>query len=186
MGDMKYFLLSVSLLFILASCNKPSNSTPDRENMLRQGRWMMTDMAYTHLLFKAGIPAYDTVEHDTLKKCDSDDYFIFGPGFGGTINSGSIKCATSEPDQINFRWTANNNDTGITLYGANAFAASDTSFHYIASVPGATPVFTDPYVATFKAFSQNGFVMRVYNTYTDPLDNKKVDTNFWDYTFVNF
>jgi hypothetical protein len=184
---MKYCLLTLSLLFVLASCNKPGNSTPDRENMLRQGKWKMTDMAHTYLLFKPGVPPVDTVVHDTLKECDRDDYLVFGPGFNGTINSGATKCIpNAEPDQINFRWQPNNNDTGITLFGANAFGAADTSFHYIASVPGAMPVFTDPYTATFKSFSQSVIVLDVYTTYTDPLDNKKVDTSFWDYTFVNF
>lgn len=160
--------------------------------MLRTGKWKLTDMAYTYLIFKPGQPGYDTTVHDTLQDCNVDDYFVLGPVFNGTVSAGTTKCDVGQPDQASFRWETLNNDTIITLYGLGNYGSSltDTALHYISAVPGTVhgsgPVFTDPYTARFKSFSQANMILRVYQTYTDPLDNKKVDTSFWDYTFVNF
>lgn len=189
---MKYFIVLISVLFITLSCNKPSDPTPDKKNMLRTGKWKLTDMAYTYLIFKPGQPGYDTTVHDTLQDCNLDDYWVFGPGFNGTINAGTKHCATSDPDQVPFRWETLNTDTTLVLYGMGTYGASltDTSLNYIAAIPGTVhgsgPVFTDPYKAVFKSFSQSNMVLRISKTYVDPVDNKKVDTSFWDYTFVNF
>ncbi len=190
---MKYFLLSLTVVFIaFLSCNKTTDNVPDLENMLRNGKWKLVDMSYTYLLFPSGKVAYDTTIHDTLKTCNQDDYLVFGPGFAGTINTGTVKCDFAEPDQVGFRWLTQNNDTTIIFYGASAYGSSttDTSVHYFSAVPGtvhgSAPVFPSEYTATFKQFSQSSMVLRVINTYSDPGDNKKVDTTFWDYTFVNF
>ena len=189
---MKYFILLLSVFLVVLACNKPSDTGPDRENMLRNGKWKLVDMAHTFLKFKPGQLGYDTTEHDTLRYCNRDDYFIFGPGFNGTVSSNSIKCEVSDPDQVPFRWEALNNDTILVIYGLSSFGASltDTSLHYIAAVPntvhGTGPVFTDPYKVTFKQFSQGSMVLRTYQTYTDPLDVRKTDTSFWDYTFINY
>ena len=159
--------------------------------MLRTGKWKLTDMAYTYLLFNPGQPGYDTTVHDTLRDCNKDDYFIFGPVFNGTVSSGATKCSASESDQAAFRWQTLNNDTTIILYGlANYGSDTDTGLHYFAAAPGtmhgSSPVFPDPYTATFKNFSQSSMTLRVAKYYIDPNDLRKVDTSFWDYTFVNY
>ena len=161
---MKYLLLSLATVFLLASCSKPSD-TKSREDMLRNGKWRVS----------GGTEKYKNINgHDTtvsilsmLQDCQKDNYMVFGQNYTGYANYGSNKCSPSEPDQTTFNWYLDDSKNNITFTNADALF-------------GKTTLSTN-----FIDFSEGSFTLKYYFVvHIDPTNTD--DTTTITETFSKF
>lgn len=166
MQSMKYFLLSLSMLFLLASCQKTSDPSSTREDYLRNGKWKISKIA---IVFKVNYPVpHDSTIVGSVVSCKQDDFLTFGPGFNGGINSGSNKCSPADPDITPFSWEPVNNDNGLNIYGAATMFGSNTIN------------------ATLKNFTPGSFTLSYYTTMQDPITATQTDTITYNVNMINF
>ncbi|MGN6566997.1 MAG: hypothetical protein ACTHJ0_03540 [Flavipsychrobacter sp.] len=163
---MKYILLSLSLLLVMASCQKSSDPSPSKEDYLRNGRWEISKLTVT---YKMTYPVTaDSTTLATPTACHADDFLTFGPGYNGGINSGSNKCSPSDPDVIPFTWETLNNGANLNIYGAGAMFGTNTVN------------------ATLKNFTSRSFTLSFYTTVANYFNANKTDTITYNYSFTNF
>jgi hypothetical protein len=163
---MKYCLLSLSLLILLVSCQKTSDTTSTREDDLRNGKWKLVKMS---VVYKVNYPVpHDSTLPVTITSCKEDDFLTFGPGFNGGINSGSSKCSPADPDITPFSWEPVNNDNGLNIYGAATMFGSNTIN------------------ATLKNFTPGSFTLSYYTTVQDPMVTTQTDTITYNANMINF
>ena len=112
----KYILLAFSAIVLYTSCNKkPTAAAPDRESMLRTGKWKVTAGTFTRRL---PIGSKDTTLNylNFIPSCHKDDYIIFDSMMHAAVYSGTSKCNASDADHIPFVWQLKNNGNNIDLY----------------------------------------------------------------------
>jgi hypothetical protein len=123
---MRYFLLALSMIVVLAACNQEPTVTPNRENLMRAKRWKITDGTIT-VKTPGG---KDTLLKylDYIDTCYVDNYIKFDSNHFGRLMMGDIKCNLADPDSRNFTWRLWNNDKYIDLYdGFNTIFAVTTT-----------------------------------------------------------
>lgn len=116
---MKYFLLSLSAIIMLAACQKTPKATVSKENTLRANRWKISSGTLTVKLPSGKDTTIPYV--GLLPTCNQDDYLVFDSLDYGAVNSGSIKCSPSEPAEISFTWQLLNNNTILSINNAKNF-----------------------------------------------------------------
>lgn len=112
----KYILLAFSAIILYTSCNKtPKPAAPDRESMLRTGKWKISAGTFTRRL---PIGNKDTTLNylNFIPSCHKDDYIVFDSLMHAAVYSGAIKCNASDADHIPFVWQLKNNGNNIDLY----------------------------------------------------------------------
>ncbi len=123
---MKYFLLVLSIIVVIASCNKPPVTTPSRESMLRVGKWHVT--AGTLTLRKPN--GVDTTLNylNWIPVCHRDDYIKFDSLNVGYLFPGSDICNAGDADSIGFTWKLENGETTMSLYNgfSNTFGVAES------------------------------------------------------------
>ena len=120
---MKYCLLFLSAVILLASCEK-TKSPVTKQDKLRDGKWWVdtTVMAY----YK---PYSDTdsvygIGKSSLPDCKLDDRIIFRESTNGAHVTEKEKCG-AELEEYGFTWGILENDTKMYFYGASSFLAED-------------------------------------------------------------
>lgn len=110
----KYFILTVSLIVILASCGKKTETSLSRENMLRVGKWKIQSGTLTVKL----PDGRDTVLNylSFVPSCHLDDYLVFHAGVDAALFSGGTTCNPSDPDSASFKWGFTYNEKNLSLY----------------------------------------------------------------------
>ncbi len=111
----KSFILTFSLMLLLASCSKKTTvTTPNREDALRTGKWMIESGTITVKL----PDGRDTILNymNFLPACHKDDYLVFHTGVDAALHSGSNICSPSDPDSITFKWGFNSTQKNLSLY----------------------------------------------------------------------
>jgi hypothetical protein len=122
---MKYFLLALSVVVVLAACTqKAPTVTPNRENLLRAKKWRISGGSMT---VKNPNGKDTTLDYlNFIDSCYQDDYVKFDSMHFGSLYTGEIKCNPADPISRSFTWKLWNNDNYIDLNdGFNTiFAAS--------------------------------------------------------------
>jgi hypothetical protein len=140
---MKYFCLTLSVLFVLASCNKTPTVTANRENILRSKKWRISGGTIT--VKKPN--GKDTILQYTslLPDCYKDDYVTFDSLRHGTMFIGGVACSVADPATRGFTWQLRNNEANIDLYdGFNeVFSATDSIQYYHFDTLGQSPLVLD-------------------------------------------
>ncbi len=126
----KYFLTALSVILILVACNKKptTTTTPDREAMLRTGKWKISGGTFT---MKLPNGADTTLNYtDYITDCHKDDYIMFDSLMHAAVYSGTTKCDLSDPDHIPFVWKLSNDGNNIDLYNGfnNLYGAYDSIY----------------------------------------------------------
>jgi lipocalin-like protein len=107
----KLTLTVFSVILILSSCKKDSNSPNGVSAILISGKWQIT--ASTSVFTIAG----DTQTVDNfslLPSCMQDNYYIFNSDGTGTTDEGTTKCDDSDPQTTSTgNWQLVNNDTQL-------------------------------------------------------------------------
>jgi hypothetical protein len=110
---MKYFLLSLSAIVLLAACQKTPKNDVTRENILRNGKWKI---ASGSLVAKLQSGKDTTLNFPPMiPTCNQDDYLVFDSLYTGAVYGGATKCSPSEPDYIRFSWQLLNNGNTIVF-----------------------------------------------------------------------
>lgn len=130
---MKYCLLIVSALVIMASCTKVDPITSKQE-ILRGDlkgdtlKWTL-DTGFVNKKWKmdgADVPAdFDIVESYPEPSCREDDVLIFRELNEGVHLPGAVTCSINETPAIEFRWGLTDNDTKMFIYDAKEFFGMD-------------------------------------------------------------
>jgi hypothetical protein len=107
----KLTLTVFSVILILSSCKKDSDSPKGASAILTSGKWQIT--ASTSVFNIAGAP--QTVDiFSSLPSCTQDNYYIFNSDGTGTTDEGATKCDDSDPQTTsNGNWQLLNNDTQL-------------------------------------------------------------------------
>lgn len=123
---MKYFFLALSAALIFSACSTTPTPTPNKENILRTGKWRLSGGTLT---FKLPSGKDTTVQYlDYVPDCYKDDYIVFDSlNFGKRYINGT-SCTVADPEYTTFVWRFTNNYKNIDLYNGfnNLFAVADT------------------------------------------------------------
>lgn len=124
----KYFLTSLSVVMMLVSCNKkPTNTTvPDRESMLRTGKWKVSGGTFTMKLPNGSDTTFSYMDY--IDACHQDDYIMFDSLMRAATYCGDVKCDPSDADHIPFVWRLSSDGNHIDLYNGfnNIYGAFDS------------------------------------------------------------
>lgn len=123
---MRYFLLALSLIVVLAACNQTPTVTPSRENLMRSKKWRISGGSMT---VKTPGGKDTTLEYlKFIDTCYEDDYIKFDSNHFGALFTADKKCNPADPASRGFTWRLWNNDKYIDLYdGFNTIFAVTTS-----------------------------------------------------------
>jgi len=118
---MKYCLLILSALLVIASCKKVE-VPKSRAEILREGsKWALADDVWKSYR-KFNVDTFLTTDTIKLKEniveCKQDDYLVFRDGNDGGLNTGDKKCPQGEAQEENIRWGFTNNETRMYIYQA--------------------------------------------------------------------
>jgi len=107
----KLTLTVFSVILILSSCKKDSNSAKGGSAILTSGKWQITASTSTFTI--AGSTQTNDI-FSLLPSCVQDNYYIFNPDGTGTTDEGATKCDDSDPQTTsNGNWQLLNNDTQL-------------------------------------------------------------------------
>ncbi|MCW3122775.1 MAG: hypothetical protein JWQ38_2267 [Flavipsychrobacter sp.] len=124
----KYFVLTLSVILLFVACNKrPTPAAPDRESMLRTGKWKIAGGTFTKKLPYGNKDT--TLQYlNFIPDCRKDDYIVFDSQKHAAVFSGALKCNASDADKIPFVWQLTNNGGNIDFYNGfnNLYSASAT------------------------------------------------------------
>lgn len=116
---MKNLVYSLSIIALLASCNK-LDEVKSSEDKLREGKWKMIEASATYTLPYSN-PERDTttyIKPDSLPECQRDNYLVFGDNYNGYMATNEKKCTPGEPEQIGFNWGLEKNDRRMYIYNS--------------------------------------------------------------------
>ena len=145
---MRYFLLALSVIVIVASCSKDPKNTANRENLLRAKKWKLVGGTIT-----VKLPSRkDTVLQylNFLPDCYKDDYLTFDSLRHGTVFTGGVSCNAADPASHGFIWELSNNETLIDLYDGfnDLFGVNDTIQPYHFDTIQQSPLVLDTIIKT--------------------------------------
>jgi hypothetical protein len=145
---MKYFFLALSVIAIVASCNKPPKTNYMRESMLRKGKWKVTSGTLT-LRKPNGLDT--TLNYlNWIPYCHKDDYLVFDSLNVGYIFPGAITCNAGDADSIGFTWKLENGETTMSLYNgfSNTFGVAESILEpYFFDTLSTSPVVVDTFLS---------------------------------------
>ena len=148
---MKYFLLALSIVVVIASCNKPPTTSPSRESLLRVGKWHVT--AGTLTLRKPN--GIDTTLNylNWIPVCHRDDYIKFDSLNRGYVIPGSDLCNAGDEDSVGFSWKLENGETTMSLYNgfSNTFGVKESILlPYFFDTLSTGPVVVDTFLSAIE------------------------------------
>jgi hypothetical protein len=119
----KLTLTVCSVILILSSCKKNSDSPNSASAILISGKWQITASTSTFTI--AG--DNQTVDiFSSLPSCVQDNYYIFNSDGTGTTDEGATKCDDSDPQTTsNGNWQLLNNDTQLQAGDTGAEITAD-------------------------------------------------------------
>jgi hypothetical protein len=111
---MKYFFLALSMLVLIASCNKDPQPTTSKENLLRAKKWKIKDgtMTVKQPNGKDTVLSYTSF----IDSCYMDDYIKFDSNHFGSLFTGTVHCSPADPASRSFTWNLMPNETYIDLF----------------------------------------------------------------------
>ena len=146
---MRYFILSLSAILILAACNKKPSVSPSRSATLRVGKWKVSGGT---IIKKLPSRRDTTLQYlSWVTACHLDDYIRFDSLSKGYTYSGTDKCSLSDADSISFVWDMINagtdlqSDQSLNFHNAyNLFySVTDTVYPYYIDTLGKSPLELD-------------------------------------------
>jgi hypothetical protein len=124
---MKYFLPALLVTIFLAACTQTAPViTPNRENMLRKGKWKISG-GTVHQRQPNGRDTSIPYVSLFLPACHQDDYIIFDSGTRAAVYSGGTVCTSADPEQIDFVWKLTN-DNILSLYNGFNLTFADSMY----------------------------------------------------------
>lgn len=168
--SMKYLILSLSVVLLLAAACTKVNTPVTQQDWLRVGKWKV---ATAKVHNKSKSLNIDTTYSDTTlyqpNTCNADNYLVFGANYGGTVHTGSNKCYASEPDTSNFYWELVNNGNNMNIYNADVFFGIPSVVASVTNLTQSSFTLTYFYYLTFPDPA---------NTYRTVNDTLTVTANF--------
>ena len=116
----------MSVVVLLASCEKTPTINNNRQSMMRKGKWTVSSGTLT-LRKPNGIDT--TLNYmDWIPVCHRDDYIQFDSLNIGYIFPGGQKCDPSAADSTKFLWKLENGETTLSLYNGfcNTFGVRES------------------------------------------------------------
>lgn len=119
---MRYSLLILSVIFVLASCKKVE-VPKSKQDILRASSWRLDTATVTFWVEPTG---GETKGHDTTicawgntrEDCKKDDYIVFRENGDAGLKKGELKCGSGETEEETLLWGITENDTKIYIYNA--------------------------------------------------------------------
>jgi hypothetical protein len=115
MKQMKYFIPAFLFLALFSACSKEDDE-PTTAELLASGTWKFDEGGVDNnqdgmvdLIISVGL----------LDPCTADNTITFSTNGTGVIDEGATKCMPSASQSTNFNYSLSNNDTEITLSGAD-------------------------------------------------------------------
>ncbi len=195
---MKYFLLVLSIIVVIASCNKPPKTNYSRESMLRVGKWHVT--AGTLTLRKPN--GVDTTLNylNWIPVCHRDDYIKFDSLNKAYLFPGSNICNAGDADSIGFSWKFENGEQTLSLYDgfSNTFGVVESILQpYFFDTLSYSPVVVDTFLSAVAGAQMSppspGLVDSFWKLHFDSSAIQRLDiytatvTNFSSTAFtINF
>jgi hypothetical protein len=102
-------------MVLFASCTKEVTPNPNREAMLRSGKWKISTSMVT-LRMPNGLKG--TVDYGANRSaCLVDNYLKFDSTNKGAVHNGGVSCSGFDADSIGFTWQLKNNGNNIDMLG---------------------------------------------------------------------
>jgi hypothetical protein len=113
---MKYYVIAlVSIGFIIFSCNKDDDDKKDdlsaKIQLMTSATWKYDTAAID--VDKNGTPD-QALPAGTIENCEKDNVITFKSDSTGTLNEGTTKCNSTDPQTTSFKWWFK--DNGAVLY----------------------------------------------------------------------
>lgn len=117
---MKYCLLFLSAIFIIASCKKTEVPASKQDVLRGSGgtTWRMDTATITYRLPAGNDTTTSAWGNQQRPTCKFDDFLIFRDGNIGALNTGDLKCPNGETQEIATKWGITDNDTKMYIYDA--------------------------------------------------------------------
>lgn len=126
---MKYSLLILSVLLIVASCQE-LDVPPSKEDMLRATNWQL-DTAYKREILKRdddqNIANVDRVVPIPKEECAKDDVLKFRENDLGAHLTGENRCSINETAELQFRWGISADGSQMYIYDAKEYFGTDVN-----------------------------------------------------------
>ncbi|MHA4807930.1 hypothetical protein ACX0G9_07480 [Flavitalea flava] len=130
-------LFSFVLLSLWVSCSKSSsgnnNTTDEKVTLITQTAWKYDTSGID--VNKDGIISAGDFGDATVETCTKDNSYQFKKDSSGTMDEGSLKCSSSDPQTLPFHWNFTNNQTALVATfnpllsgGVNIISLTDTKF----------------------------------------------------------
>ena len=111
---MRYFLLFITATLMFAACTQVAPTiTPDKESILRTGRWILAGGTVTLKNPSGKDTTLDYMQF--VPACHKDYYSRFDSIGQAAIYPGSLRCSAADADSISFNWRLLNNDNNIDI-----------------------------------------------------------------------
>ncbi len=115
----KFSIFTLAVLAVIAACNKKPNPAPNKEDILRAGKWSISS---GKVIVKLPNGKDTTLNYlDYMPWCRRDDYMRFQEGQTAAIFTSGNKCSVADPDSIFFNWYFSNNETNLSMYNGFDF-----------------------------------------------------------------
>lgn len=155
----------VAILALFASCTKKVDPNPNRDAMLRTGKWKITTSMVTLRLPNG---QKGTIDYGAYRStCLVDNYLKFDSTNKGAIHNGGVSCSGFDADSIGFIWQVKNNGVNIDILGCYTMIDSVKESIYLDAADNiykvaysTGPSYRSNIVnGTFSSFSQSSFVL---------------------------
>ena len=111
---MRNFLVFFTFALLFAACTQTAPPiTPDKESILRTGRWVLTSGSVTVKNPNGLDTTMDYMQF--VPACHKDDYIKFDSLGQAAIFPGATVCSPADADSISFNWRLLNNDNNIDI-----------------------------------------------------------------------
>ena len=114
---MRYFILFLSVVVVLASCTKKVTVPTSKQDILIQSKWHLVSIQLT---------VRDSFGRDSsyvwpIDDCKTDDYLQFKDNFQANHHTGDKKCYNNEASDYGFTWQLTDNGKTLNLYSLDDF-----------------------------------------------------------------
>lgn len=126
---MKYTLLILSIVFVIAGCKK-LEVPATKEDMLRASEWQL-DTGWVRTIIKAdgdqNPASIDKTDPYVKQECETDDKLIFRENHEGAHIPGEMTCSINETAEVQFSWGITDAGEGMYIYDAKEFFGIDVN-----------------------------------------------------------
>ncbi len=113
-ASMKKFLLLITAVAMFSACTQTAPPiTPNKESILRTGRWILASGVVTLKNPNGKDTTMDYMQF--VSACHKDDYIKFDSLGQAAIFPGSLRCSPADADSVSFNWRLLNNDNNIDI-----------------------------------------------------------------------